>query len=87
MLVYFIRRLGQAVLVVAVMATIVFVSIFMIGNPVDVLANPNADQKEMAEIAARLGCARRTVARRLDLIRKVWEAEDPDRVASRDAAL
>jgi len=27
------------------------------------------------EIAARLGCARRTVARRLDLIRKTWEAE------------
>lgn len=27
------------------------------------------------EIAARLGCARRTVARRLDLIRKVWESE------------
>ncbi len=24
------------------------------------------------EIAARLGCARRTVARRLDLIRKTW---------------
>lgn len=27
------------------------------------------------EIAARLGCARRTVARRLDLIRKIWMAE------------
>jgi DNA-directed RNA polymerase specialized sigma24 family protein len=27
------------------------------------------------EIAARLGCARRTVARRLDLIRKIWLAE------------
>jgi DNA-directed RNA polymerase specialized sigma24 family protein len=27
------------------------------------------------EIAARLGCARRTVARRLDLIRKIWVAE------------
>jgi DNA-directed RNA polymerase specialized sigma24 family protein len=27
------------------------------------------------EIADRLGCARRTVARRLDLIKKVWEAE------------
>jgi DNA-directed RNA polymerase specialized sigma24 family protein len=26
------------------------------------------------EIAARLGCARRTVARRLDLIRKTWLA-------------
>jgi DNA-directed RNA polymerase specialized sigma24 family protein len=27
------------------------------------------------EIAARLGCARRTVARRLDLIRQIWTAE------------
>ena len=27
------------------------------------------------EIAARLGCARRTVARRLDVIRQTWEAE------------
>jgi DNA-directed RNA polymerase specialized sigma24 family protein len=27
------------------------------------------------EIAARLGCARRTVARRLDLIRKTWTAD------------
>jgi peptide/nickel transport system permease protein len=55
MLVYFIRRLGQAALVVAVMGAIVFVSIYMVGNPVDVLANPNADAKEMAEIAGRLG--------------------------------
>ncbi len=27
------------------------------------------------EIAVRLGCARRTVARRIELIRKTWEAE------------
>ena len=27
------------------------------------------------EIAGRLGCARRTVARRLDLIREIWSAE------------
>jgi DNA-directed RNA polymerase specialized sigma24 family protein len=27
------------------------------------------------EIAGRLGCARRTVARRLDLIKQVWQAE------------
>jgi peptide/nickel transport system permease protein len=37
------------------MATIVFVSIYAVGNPVDILANPNADAKEMAEISARLG--------------------------------
>ena len=29
------------------------------------------------EIADRLGCARRTVARRLDLIRRIWSEEDP----------
>ena len=29
------------------------------------------------EIAERLGCARRTVARRLDLIRKIWSEEAP----------
>jgi DNA-binding CsgD family transcriptional regulator len=27
------------------------------------------------EIATRLGCARRTVARQLDLIRRIWLAE------------
>jgi DNA-directed RNA polymerase specialized sigma24 family protein len=30
------------------------------------------------EIADRLGCARRTVARRLDLIRKLWTSSFPD---------
>jgi len=29
------------------------------------------------EIAERLGCARRTVARRLDLIRQLWSDETP----------
>jgi DNA-directed RNA polymerase specialized sigma24 family protein len=28
------------------------------------------------EIATRLGCARRTVARRLDLIREIWGADE-----------
>jgi len=30
------------------------------------------------EIAARLGCARRTVARQLDLIRKLWTSQEGD---------
>jgi peptide/nickel transport system permease protein len=58
MLAYLIRRVGQALLTVAVMATIVFLAIYAVGNPVDILANPNADAKEMAEIAARLGLDR-----------------------------
>ncbi len=58
MLAYFIRRVAQALLTVAVMATIVFVAIYAVGDPVAILANPNADAKEMAEIAARLGLDR-----------------------------
>ena len=44
MLVYLIRRIGQSLLVIAVMATLVFVAIYAVGNPVDILANPDADQ-------------------------------------------
>ena len=40
MLVYLIRRLGQSLLVVAVMATLVFVAMFAVGDPVDILASP-----------------------------------------------
>ena len=58
MLAYFIRRVAQALLTVAVMATIVFTAIYAVGDPVAILANPNADAKEMAEIAARLGLDR-----------------------------
>ena len=36
------------------------------------------------EIAERLGCARRTVARRLDLIRKTWSHGDEDQGRTKD---
>ncbi len=55
MLVYVIRRLGQALLIVFVMATLVFLAIYAIGNPIDILANPDADEAERAAIAHRLG--------------------------------
>ena len=58
MLVYLIRRVGGALLVMAVMAVIVFVAIYAVGDPVDVLASPEADQAERAEIARRLGLDR-----------------------------
>jgi peptide/nickel transport system permease protein len=58
MLVYLIRRLGQSALVVAVMAALVFVGVYAVGNPVDILANPDADQQEIAAIAKRLGLDR-----------------------------
>jgi peptide/nickel transport system permease protein len=58
MLVYLIRRLGQALLVIAVMATLVFVAVYAVGDPVDILASPDADEFERKAIAQRLGLDR-----------------------------
>src|SRR5918911_1087014 len=58
MLVYLIRRLGQSLLVVAVMATLVFVAMYAVGDPVDILASPDTDQIERDAIARRLGLDR-----------------------------
>jgi peptide/nickel transport system permease protein len=58
MLVYLIRRLGQSLLVIAVMATLVFLAVYAVGNPVDILANPNADQQEREAITRSLGLDR-----------------------------
>jgi peptide/nickel transport system permease protein len=55
MLVYVIRRSIQAVLVLLVMSLIVFVGVYAIGNPVDILINPQADQMERERAIAALG--------------------------------
>jgi peptide/nickel transport system permease protein len=55
MLVYLIRRLYQSAIAIAVMAVIVFIGIYAIGDPIDILINPEADQAEIAAARARLG--------------------------------
>ena len=55
MLVYLLRRLGQSVFVIAAMAVLVFVGVYALGNPIDILISPDADQEEMAAAIARLG--------------------------------
>ncbi len=55
MLVYVIRRLGQSLLVVLAMSTLVFLAIYAVWNPIDILANPDTDQAERDAIAHRLG--------------------------------
>lgn len=55
MLAYLIRRLSQAFLVMAVMATIVFFGLYAVGNPVDLLINPEADLAEQEATIRRLG--------------------------------
>jgi peptide/nickel transport system permease protein len=55
MLAFLFRRLGQSLLVVVVMATLVFVGVYALGNPIDILISPDADQLERERAIERLG--------------------------------
>jgi len=58
MLVYVIRRSVQAMFVLLVMSLLVFIGVYAIGNPVDILINPQADQLEREHAIAALGLDR-----------------------------
>lgn len=55
MIVYLVRRLGQSLLAVVAMAILVFVGVYFIGDPVDVLINPEATQADIIATTERLG--------------------------------
>ena len=55
MITWTIRRLFQACFVVLAMTIIVFAGVHVIGNPVDILISPEADQAERARIIAQMG--------------------------------
>ena len=55
MITWTIRRIFQACFVVLAMTVIVFVGVHVIGNPVDILISPEADQAERARIIASMG--------------------------------
>ena len=55
MTVYLLRRLIQAVLVMLAMSLIVFVGVFAIGDPVEILISPDADQMERERAIHALG--------------------------------
>jgi peptide/nickel transport system permease protein len=52
---WLIRRLIQALFVLLAMSVIVFIGVHVIGNPVDILISPEADQAERARVIAALG--------------------------------
>lgn len=52
---YLLRRAWQAVLVMLCMSVIVFIAIYAIGNPVDILINPQATQIERDNAIKALG--------------------------------
>lgn len=55
MVAFLIRRIGQSLFVILAMAALVFLGVFLIGNPIDVLLAPDADQIERAQAIERLG--------------------------------
>jgi len=55
MLAYIVRRVLQAVVVLFFMSLLVFAGVYAIGNPVDILINPQADQAEREHAIAVLG--------------------------------
>jgi len=55
MLAYIVRRAMQAVVVLFFMSLLVFAGVYAIGNPVDILINPQADQAEREHAIAVLG--------------------------------
>jgi peptide/nickel transport system permease protein len=58
MLAFILRRLAQSALVLFVMSALVFAGVYAIGNPIDILINPQADQAEIARATAALGLDR-----------------------------
>src|SRR6185436_2376425 len=55
MLVVVIRRSLQSVVVLFVMSLLVFVGVYAVGNPIDILINPQADQIDRERAIAALG--------------------------------
>lgn len=55
MTVFLIRRCLQTLIVLLAMSFLVFAGIYLIGDPVDMLISPEADQAEIARVRADLG--------------------------------
>jgi peptide/nickel transport system permease protein len=53
--VFIIRRSLQSVVVLLAMSLIVFVGVYAVGNPIDILINPQADQIDRERAIAALG--------------------------------
>jgi len=58
MIAHLVRRLLQSFAVLAAMSVLVFAGVYAVGNPIDILVNPQSDQNEIARATAALGLDR-----------------------------
>jgi peptide/nickel transport system permease protein len=56
--VFVLRRLAQTLLVLFITSALVFGGLYLVGNPIEILVNPAADEVEKARAAAALGLDR-----------------------------
>jgi peptide/nickel transport system permease protein len=55
---YIVRRVLQSIAVLVAMSLLVFAGVYAIGNPIDILVNPQSDQKDIVRAIAALGLDR-----------------------------
>src|SRR5690606_9946081 len=55
MTLWLIKRVLQALLIILLMTVIVFIGLHAVGNPIDILIGPDADQRDRARIIAQMG--------------------------------
>ena len=58
MIAHILRRFAQSLAVLAAMSLLVFAGVYAVGNPIDILVNPQSDQSEIARATAALGLDR-----------------------------
>src|SRR5258707_12337663 len=58
MLSHIVHRVLQSFGVLAAMSLLVFAGVYAVGNPMDILVNPQSDQNEIARATAALGLDR-----------------------------
>jgi peptide/nickel transport system permease protein len=75
MLVYILRRLFQSAFALFVMSVLVFVGVFAIGNPIDILVSPQADQAEIARATAALGLDQPLWRQYWDFVRNAFSGD------------
>ena len=68
MLEYILKRFGQSFLVLFIMSILVFVGVNLVGDPVEMLINPEADQAEVERVIRELGLDKPVSEQYLSLI-------------------
>ena len=75
MLVFIIRRSLQSIVVLLVMSLLVFVGVYAIGNPIDILISPQADQQDRDRAIAALGLDRSLPVQYLSFLSGVFHGD------------